>query len=153
MNKIGRTPSASIKHKQKRIYFEGGNLLVDFDANGTLGDVPNATGAAMVELVGHALVNGAVNLHVDVIPNLVGPQIGRERDVTLLPEWASEQIPCPRSKPVTRRHCAQFSVFAIATLPLDTQCYVLLCPFYIGPQKGLYFYRLGFPVSVSLLTV
>lgn len=114
--------------------FEGGNLLVDFDADSTLGDVPNTTGAAMVELVGHALVNGTVNLDVDVIPSLVGPQIGRERDVTLLPEGASEQIPRPRSKSVTRRHCAHLSVFAFAMLNVMT--YELLFPFYIAPTKA-----------------
>lgn len=46
----------------------------------------------MVELVGHALVNGAVNLDVDVLADLVGPQVSSERDVTLLPEWPREEI-------------------------------------------------------------
>lgn len=79
-------------------------LFVDFNAYGTLGDVPDLAGAAMIELVGHALVNGAVHLDIHVIPNLVGSEINCERDVTLLPEWTSKQIPRPTSKPVTCRH-------------------------------------------------
>lgn len=84
-------------------------LLINFDADCTLGNVPDAAGAAVVELVGHALVNGTVNLDVDIIPDLEGPEICSERDVTLLPEGPSEQIPRPRSKTVTRRHSQSLS--------------------------------------------
>jgi hypothetical protein len=63
-------------------------LLVDLDADGALGDVPDATGAAVVELVGHALVDGAVHLDVDVLADLVGAEVGGERDVPLLVEGA-----------------------------------------------------------------
>jgi hypothetical protein len=79
-------------------------LLVDLNADGALGDVPDATGAAVVELVRHALVHGAVHLDVDVVADLVGAQVRGERDVTLLAERPREQVAGPRPKPVPRRH-------------------------------------------------
>lgn len=65
----------------------------------------------MIELVGHALVDGTVNLNIYVIPDLVDPDVGQEIGVTLLPERTSEQIrvralnPCP---------AGIFSVFLLA---------------------------------------
>lgn len=49
----------------------------------------------MVELVGHALVNGAVHLDVDIVSDLVGAEVGSEGDVPFLPEAPSEEIPSP----------------------------------------------------------
>jgi hypothetical protein len=79
-------------------------LLVDLDADGALGDVPDAPGAAVVELVRHALVHGAVNLDVDVVADLVGAQVRGERDVPLLAKGPREQVAGPRPQPVPRRH-------------------------------------------------
>ena len=72
------------------------DLLVDFDADGALGDVPDLAGAAVVELVGHALVNCAVNLDVDIVADVVSSQVCREMDRPLLAEGSREQIPRPR---------------------------------------------------------
>jgi hypothetical protein len=58
----------------------------------------------VVELVRHALVHGAVHLDVDVVADLVGAEVGRERDVTLLAERPREQVAGPRPQPVPRRH-------------------------------------------------
>lgn len=44
----------------------------------------------MVELVGHALVDGAVNLDVDIIADFEDPEVGGEVGGTLLPEGAGE---------------------------------------------------------------
>jgi hypothetical protein len=77
----------------------GQYLLVDLNADGALGDVPDATGATVVELVGHALVDGAIHLDVDVLADLVGVEVGGEQDVPLLAEAVGasfvkeEQIP------------------------------------------------------------
>ena len=79
-------------------------LLVDLDADGALGDVPDATGAAVVELVRHALVHGAVHLDVDVVADLVGAEVGGERDVALLAEGAREEVARPRAQTVASRH-------------------------------------------------
>ena len=79
-------------------------LLVDLDADGALGDVPDATGAAVVELVRHPLVDGAVHLDVDVVADLVGAEVGGERDVALLAEGAREEVARPRAQPVASRH-------------------------------------------------
>ena len=79
-------------------------LLVDLDADGALGDVPDAPGAAVVELVRHALVHRAVHLDVDVLADLVGAQVGGEIDVPLLAEAPREQVARPRPQPMPRRH-------------------------------------------------
>jgi hypothetical protein len=79
-------------------------LLVDLDADSALGDVPDASGAAVVELVRHALVDGAVHLDVDVVADLVGAQVRRERDVPLLAERPRERVARARPQPVPRRH-------------------------------------------------
>jgi hypothetical protein len=86
-------------------------LLVDLDADGALGNVPDLSSAAVVELVRHSLVDGAVDLDVDVFTDLEGSQVGRERYVPLLPEGPSEQISGPRTKTVTSRH--------VCSLPLS----------------------------------
>lgn len=52
------------------------HLLVYLHTDGALGDVPDATSTSMVELVGHTLVHGAVNLDVDIVADPVGLQIG-----------------------------------------------------------------------------
>lgn len=85
-------------------------LLIDLDANGTFGDVPDLTRAAVVELVGHTLVDCAVHFYVDVVTDLEGPQVGREGDVPLLPEGPSEQVSGPRTKTMTSRHLRSLSL-------------------------------------------
>ena len=70
-------------------------LLVDDDTNSALCDIPDATGAAMVELVGHAFVNGAIYPDVDIVAYLVCSEVSGEGDVTLLPEGTSEEISGP----------------------------------------------------------
>ncbi len=71
------------------------HLLVHFNADGALGDVPDLTSAAMVELVGHALVDGAVHLDVHVVSDVEGSQVCGQRNVTLLPEGPGEEISSP----------------------------------------------------------
>jgi len=58
----------------------------------------------MVELVRHALVDGAVNLDVDVIADVVGSEVSGEGDGSLLPEGAREGISGARPQTVTSRH-------------------------------------------------
>jgi hypothetical protein len=49
----------------------------------------------MVELVGHAFVDSAIYLNVDIVAYLVRSEVCGERDVTLLPEGTSEEISGP----------------------------------------------------------
>lgn len=58
----------------------------------------------MVELVWHALVHSSINLDVDVIADPIRAKVGRESDVALLPEGASEEVPRSRSKTMTCWH-------------------------------------------------
>ena len=99
------------KNELNKMRREGGdvNLLVDLDADGALGDVPDLAGASVVELVGHALVDGAVNLDVHVVPDLVRPQVRRQRYIPLLPERSREEVARARSETVTRRHLGELS--------------------------------------------
>ena len=47
----------------------------------------------MVELVGHTTVDGTVGLDVNNVSDLVGLQVGGDRDGTLLTEVAGEKVP------------------------------------------------------------
>ena len=55
----------------------------------------------MVQLEGHTLLNGSINLDVNLIPEAVGSQVSGERNVTLLPEGTREEISRPGAKTVT----------------------------------------------------
>lgn len=79
-------------------------LLVHLHTDGSLGDVPDTTSAAMVELVGHTLMDSSVHLDIDIFANLVGPQISGERDITLLPERPRKEIAGSSSETMTSRH-------------------------------------------------
>lgn len=70
------------------------NLLVDLNANGTLSDVPDTASATMVELMGHTLVNGTINLDVNILTDVESTKVSRDRDNTLSPEGSCEEIPC-----------------------------------------------------------
>lgn len=80
------------------------NLLVDLNTDGALGNVPYTTSAAMVELVRHTFVDGAVNLDVDIFADLVRPQVCSESNVTLLPEGPGEEVSGTRPKSMAGRH-------------------------------------------------
>lgn len=71
-------------------------LFVDFDANGALSDVPDTTGATVVEFVRHTLVDGTIHLYVDIVADVVDTQVGSEGNGAALPEAAREEISGPR---------------------------------------------------------
>lgn len=79
-------------------------LLVHFDTNCTLGYVPDTAGAAMVELVWHALLDRAINFNIHVVPDFVSSEVGCQCYGTLLPEWPRERVSSPRSQTVSGRH-------------------------------------------------
>lgn len=66
--------------------------LVHDNAEGTLGDVEDDTGLAMVELVGHALLDGTVGLDVDQVADLVGLHVGAQLDQAMLTEVTGEEM-------------------------------------------------------------
>ncbi len=87
-------------------------LLIYHNADGALGDIPDNTGAAMVELVRHSLMHGTVHLDVHIVANLVVAKVRGQVDVSFMPERTREQIPGPRSQPMTGRHdCYLVSIF------------------------------------------
>lgn len=58
----------------------------------------------MVVLERHPLVHRRVDLDIYIVPDLVRPQVGRQRDETLLPEAPREQVSRPGAEPVSGRH-------------------------------------------------
>lgn len=58
--------------------------------NSARGDVKDDTSPAVVAAVGHALVNGAIRLNVDVVAHLVGAKVGRNVLGTVATEGASK---------------------------------------------------------------
>ena len=48
----------------------------------------------MVELVGHTLMNGAINLDIDIVADMEGAKVSGDWDSTLSAEGSGEQIPC-----------------------------------------------------------
>ena len=80
------------------------DLLVDLHTDGSGGHTPDNTGSTVVELVGHALLDGGVGNNIDVVSNLVGGHVGLERRHTMLAEGAREEISGVASVTVGARH-------------------------------------------------
>jgi hypothetical protein len=72
-------------------------LLVDDDTDGLGSHVENAAGLAVVVLVRHTLVDRTVGQDVDVISQLVGLEVARERGRTMLLVRLGEQVSGSRS--------------------------------------------------------
>jgi len=98
------------------------SLLIDHNADGAFGDIPDDTGAAVVELVRHALVHGAVHLDVHIVADLVVAQVRRQVDVSFVSEGTREQIPGPRPQSMTGRHsCSLLSTSFLVLVFLRTR--------------------------------
>ncbi len=68
------------------------NDLVDLNTDSAGGHVPHNAGAAVVQLVRHALVDGTIALDVNVVTQAVRGQIGGHVRETMAPERLAEQI-------------------------------------------------------------
>ena len=68
------------------------NELVDNNTNGSLGDVEHDASTSLVEFVRHTLVNGSVNLNVDIVSNLVQLHVTVEWNYPVLPESFAEKV-------------------------------------------------------------
>merc|ERR1711871_1601184 len=66
--------------------------FVDDDTDSMRGDVENTSGAAVVELVWHTLLDSGVSLNVDVVPKTVVVEVGRHVWHTLGSERAREHV-------------------------------------------------------------
>ena len=66
--------------------------LVHTDTDGGLGNVEDDTGAAVVVLVGHALVDGGISEDVNVVTDLDGHHLLGEVDGPLLPEFLGKHV-------------------------------------------------------------
>ena len=73
------------------------DILVDTDTNGGLGDVENDTGAAVVMLEGHTLVDGGVGKDVDVVTNFDGHEVLGEGGGAMVTELLGEHVARTRS--------------------------------------------------------
>jgi len=66
--------------------------LVHTDTDGGLGNVEDDTGAAVVVLVGHTLVDGGISEDVNVVTDLDGHHVLGEVDGSLLPEILGKHV-------------------------------------------------------------
>lgn len=66
--------------------------FVDTDTNSTLGNVENNSGASVVTLVWHTLVNGGVGENVNVVSNLDLHQVLREIWESMLAKFLREHM-------------------------------------------------------------
>lgn len=77
------------------------NNLVDDDANSGLGHVVDDSSSAVVELVGHTLLDGTVGSDVNNVSNLVGLQVDGHGDSSVLLEVPREHVSGSASVSVT----------------------------------------------------
>lgn len=68
------------------------DTLVDDQAEGAGSDVVDDGSAAVVELVGHTLVDGTVSLDVDQVSDLVGDHVGGQLGETVFAESTGEHV-------------------------------------------------------------
>jgi hypothetical protein len=71
--------------------------LVDANSNGCLGHVEYDTGASMVSLVRHTLVDRRVSVNINVVAHLDIHEILREMDRSMLPVMLGEHVARTRS--------------------------------------------------------
>lgn len=103
-NRIENINNKEINNKESKENFLP-NLFVDDNTDGMRGDVEDATGLAVIELVRHALLNGTVALDVDDIAALVDLKVGRERDDTSLTERSREEVASASAVALRVGHC------------------------------------------------
>lgn len=80
------------------------DLLIDDNTDGGLGDVVDDTSLAVVDLEGHTLLDGTVDLDIDNITDAVLAQVRGHSQRTLLAEVAAEGIAGARSLSVGVTH-------------------------------------------------
>ncbi len=91
--------------------------LVDDDAQRVLGHVEDAPGLAVVGLVRHALLEGAVALDVDDVADLVGAQVGGEVLDALALVGAREHVSRAAAVALGVRHGVGVTVSSILQPP------------------------------------
>jgi len=80
------------------------DLLVDTDSDGGLGNVEDDSGASVVSLVGHTLMDGGIGKDVDVVPDVDVHQVLTEMDGTMLPMFLGKHVARTRSDSEGMRH-------------------------------------------------
>lgn len=68
------------------------NVLVHTNTNGRLGNIENDTGASVVVLVGHTLVDGRVGKDVNVVTDLHGEEVLGKVGHAMLPELLGKHV-------------------------------------------------------------
>ena len=71
--------------------------LVDTDSDSRLGDIEDDSGASVVSLVGHTLVDGWIGKDVDVVSDLDVHQVLAQVNGAVLPEFLGKHVARARS--------------------------------------------------------
>lgn len=74
--------------------------LVHTNTNGTLGNIENNSGSAVVSLVGHTLVDGRIGKDVHIVTNLHFSQVLRKVDRSVTTELLGKHV--ARTRPYTK---------------------------------------------------
>ena len=94
--------------------------LVDEDTHGGLSDVPHTAGTAVVVPVGHTLVDGAVDLDVHEVTQLVGGQVSLHGGKAMVAKPLGEHVArvATHATSPTAPHLCRSHTHAHATLSL-----------------------------------
>ena len=87
------------------VWYKCRNLFVNDDTNGPSGDVENASGGSVVDLVRHALLESSVALDVDDVSLAVAGEVGLEPDRPLLAEILGEHVTRSATDTLGVGHC------------------------------------------------
>jgi len=99
--------------------------LGDDDAQGSVGNVENASSTTVVVLVGHAGVNGSIGFNVDDIADFVHLQKGRDGGHSILAEWAPEHVTSAAAVSLGIRHLS-IPVIILQYMKLEKNVFIFL---------------------------
>ena len=120
--------------------------LVDEDTHGGLSDVPHTAGTAVVVPVGHTLVDGAVDLDVHEVTQLVGGQVSLHGGKAMVAKPLGEHVArvATHATSPTAPHLCRSHTHAHATLSL-----LISFQNVVRMKEHIFFFRAGSPFKMT----